>query len=289
MIETTSVHETRLAIARARGDGKRIGLVPTMGYLHKGHTSLIGIARERSDFVVVSVFVNPTQFGPGEDLERYPRDMDRDRRILLEEGANLLFAPGTEEMYGGEPSVSVDPGEIANLYCGKTRPGHFRGVATVVAKLFNIVQPDLAVFGQKDAQQFEVIRRMVRDLNFQVELVAAPIVRESDGLALSSRNTYLSPEERRDAQSLYLALRGCQTAFRDGVADAGELKRLVKKIMRPNLEIDYIAIVDWESFEPAASAGRGDYVLVAAYAGATRLIDNTRLGVDKLEDPVERR
>jgi pantoate--beta-alanine ligase len=283
MIETASVEETRNAIASARQVGKRIGFVPTMGYLHRGHISLIRIALDISDFVAVSIFVNPTQFGPKEDLKKYPRDMGRDREILIEEGCDLLFAPDEKEMYGGLPSVSVDPGELANLYCGRTRPGHFRGVATVVAKLFNIVQPDVCIFGQKDAQQFEIIRRMVRDLDFPVELVRGPIIREPDGLAMSSRNMYLSPQERERALALHAALDRCQAAFGEGLRDGRELIELARKTIEDNLRIDYVELVDGETFEPKTNAELGDFVLAAAYAGDTRLIDNTRLGIDDAE------
>ena len=274
-----TVPETRAAVRAARNQHQRIGLVPTMGALHDGHISLVRAAKSRSDFVAVSLFVNPTQFGPSEDFTRYPRTLEADRQKLESEGVDLLFAPPTEEMYppGARTFVNVD--EISERLDGRSRPGHFRGVATVVAKLFHIFDPDVAVFGQKDAAQVATIRRMVRDLIFPVEIVVAPIVRESDGLALSSRNTYLSAEERKQARVLSRALGEIEANYKAGERSAAKLIEAAQKLFasEPGVRVDYIEIADPETLEHMSLARSGTLVAVAAFVGTTRLIDNTLL------------
>ena len=253
--------------------GETVALVPTMGFLHEGHLSLVRIAKRRARRVVVSVFVNPTQFGPNEDFETYPRDMEKDAALCEAAGANLIFNPEPEEMYTDAlTTVSVD--KITKVLCGKTRPIHFNGVCTVVSKLFNIVTPDRAYFGQKDAQQLLVIRKMVKDLNFDIEIVGCPIIREADGLAKSSRNTYLSPEERKAALCLS---RGLNTgrALAEGGADADEIKTAIRSEIEkePMAKVDYVEVVDLDSLEPAQDA-KNILAAVAVYIGKTRLIDN---------------
>jgi pantoate--beta-alanine ligase len=272
---------TRLALAEylapVRGDRGRIGFVPTMGYLHEGHLSLVDLAREKSDFLVVSIFVNPLQFGPEEDLDRYPRDLDRDMVFLKDRGVDLVFHPSVGEMYpAGDPQVSVDPGSMGQGLCGRYRPGHFRGVLTVVARLFGLLRPQAAVFGQKDYQQAVLIRRMVQDLELGVEVILGPSVREADGLALSSRNVLLSPEERRDAPGLHRSLQRVQKAFGNGERSAGTLRQLLEgELMRyPHLNLQYGEVIHPETLEPLSLAAAGSVVAVAAFFGATRLIDN---------------
>ena len=225
-----------------RRDGRRIGLVPTMGYLHGGHLSLIRLAREQSDFVIVSIFVNPTQFAPGEDLDSYPRDFERDEQLCRDEGVDLVFYPCAEDMYFPDSSVYVVEESLSRGLCGRARPSHFRGVCTVVAKLFNIVQPDLAVFGEKDYQQLAILRRMVRDLNFPLEIVAGPIVRETDGLAISSRNTHLDPDERRQAVCLRRALDLAEHLYAGGERNAERISEKMRSQLAsvPSARIDYI-------------------------------------------------
>ena len=262
------------ALAR-RLDGARIGLVPTMGYLHAGHLSLIAEARKRVDAVVVSLFVNPVQFGPGEDFEKYPRDEARDLDLCGRAGAAAVFLPPVATMYAPDASVFVTEERLSAGLCGARRPGHFRGVCTVVAKLFNLTLPHLAVFGQKDYQQVAVIRRMVRDLNFPVEVVVAPIMREPDGLAMSSRNVYLSDDERRRALGLSRALQAAAACVADGGAAAAVVRARIAGVIDAHaLQLDYAEIVDAESLEPVAEARRGNVALIAAYCGRTRLIDN---------------
>ncbi len=258
-----------------RREGRRIGFVPTMGYLHAGHLSLVEDARRRSDVVAVSIFVNPTQFGPHEDFSKYPRDEARDLALCRAAGAAAVFLPAPEAMYAPDASVTVDEGRLALGLCGARRLGHFRGVCTVVAKLFNIVLPDVAVFGQKDYQQAAVIRRLVRDLNFPVEVVVAPTCREPDGLAMSSRNVYLSGEERLRALGLSRALQAAADAVADGPADAEAVRRVLRETLEAHaLKMDYAEVVDAETLVPVAQAARGHVALVAAYCGKTRLIDN---------------
>jgi len=261
-----------LAWSRAqRAENRRIGFVPTMGYLHAGHLSLVTEARRHADVVAVSIFVNPTQFGPNEDFAKYPRDEQRDLALCREAGVAAVFLPSPGVMYAPDASVSVDEAVLQQGLCGARRPGHFRGVCTVVAKLFNIVQPDVAVFGQKDFQQAAIIRRMVRDLNFPVNVVVAPILREPDGLAMSSRNVYLNAEERRQALGLSRALHAvaCGTG-------AETLRRQMREVMeRHGLRVDYAEVVDADTLTPVVGvAANGNVALVAAYCGKTRLIDN---------------
>jgi len=278
MVQT--VFEVRAGVARARARGARVGLVPTMGALHEGHLSLIHRAREDTDFVVVSIFLNPTQFGPDEDLEEYPRTPEADRAAAEEAGADLLFAPSTEEMYPEGFCTYVEvTGQMTARLCGASRPGHFRGVATVVTKLLNQVRPDLAFFGQKDAQQVAVIKRMVRDLDMPVRVVVCPTVRESDGLAMSSRNRYLSPEEREQATVLHKALERAQALFAAGQTETGGLKEAIRAVISqaPAAKVDYVDVVDAETMAPLTVVDRPALVALAVFVGRTRLIDNTVL------------
>ena len=275
------VARTREALAtelRAlRRSGATLGLVPTMGSLHPGHLSLVQRAAELADATVVSVFVNRLQFGAGEDFDAYPRDLARDVELAGAHGAHLVFAPAEREMYpAGEPRVRVDPGPMGDVLCGRHRPGHFRGVLTVVAKLFGLVRPDLAVLGRKDFQQCVLIERMIRDLDLGVRLVAAPTVRDPDGLALSSRNGYLSPAERREAARFPEALLAARHAFRRGERDAGALLRLVDTMLapRPALRLQYAECVDPATLSPVARVRTGTVLAAAAFCGRTRLIDN---------------
>jgi len=261
--------------------GREVGFVPTMGYLHKGHLSLVRRARSENDVVVVSIFVNPTQFGPNEDYERYPRDEERDRKLLEEEGADYLFIPSVSEMYPEGYSTFVEVLGLTEGLCGAKRPGHFRGVATVVTKLLNIVFPTRAYFGEKDYQQLQVIKRLVRDLNIPVEVVGCPIVREEDGLAMSSRNTYLSPEERESALSLYKGLKLAEELFESGERNPEVIKKRVEEFIlsHPKVEkIDYVEIVDPENLKPVKEVREGDVIALAVFVGKTRLIDNHRFG-----------
>ena len=271
-----TVAEVREQVKQWRKEGLTVGLVPTMGFLHEGHKSLIDRAVKENDRVVVSVFVNPTQFGPNEDFESYPRDMDKDSALCEAAGASLIFHPEPSEMYLDGYSTFVDMSTLTGGLCGKTRPIHFRGVCTVVSKLFNIVTPDRAYFGQKDAQQLAVIRQMVRDLNFGIEIVGCPIIREEDGLAKSSRNTYLNAEERAAATILSKALKEGKAALESGERDAAKVKQIVTdKINSEKLsKIDYVEIVDWNNLEPVEKVTDDVLCAVAVYIGKTRLIDN---------------
>ncbi|MEV4218875.1 pantoate--beta-alanine ligase [Nonomuraea sp. NPDC049725] len=269
------VARNRTDLIKARGDGS-VALVPTMGALHEGHRSLIRAARSRADHVVVSIFVNPLQFGPGEDFSRYPRTFEADLEVCRAEGVEVVFAPAAEDMYHPDRQVSLRSGEMGRVVEGAVRPGHFDGMLTVVLKLFNLVQPDLAVFGQKDAQQLALIRRMVADLDVPVEIVGAPTVREPDGLALSSRNRYLSPADREVALALSRALRAgaAESAPSRVVAAARE----VLEAAAPELALDYVVLVDPATFAEVAEPYRGEAVLaVAGRVGTTRLIDNAVL------------
>jgi len=271
-----TIAETRAAVRELRAAGRIVGLVPTMGALHAGHLSLVRAAREQCDAVVVSIFVNPTQFGPNEDFAKYPRTWDTDCALLEREGADLIFAPDAGEMYAAGASTFVEVEGVSDRLDGASRPGHFRGVATVVAKLFLIVAADKAFFGQKDAAQVAVLRKMVRDLNFDVELVVCPTVREADGLALSSRNRYLSAEERRQALVLSRALRRIQEQVAEGVVESAPLVREALAVLaeQPAVRVDYCRIVDPSSLEDVAEVSGGALVAVAAWVGTTRLIDN---------------
>ena len=277
----TTIDATREVVGAARRAGKRVGLVPTMGALHEGHRSLVRIAKANSDFVIVSVFVNPLQFGPAEDLAKYPRTFDHDRRMLEREGVDLIFAPTPAEMYPRPTATYVNVEGMSDRLDGASRPGHFRGVTTVVAKLFHIVSPDIAVFGQKDAAQVAVIKRMVLDSNFPLEIAVGPIVRESDGLAMSSRNAYLNAEQRQQALVLSHALREMQQAFDQGERSAGQLIEAGLAVLRKvaAVRVDYVSVVDRDSLEPLSEVKSSALVAVAAYVGATRLIDNVILQV----------
>jgi len=255
--------------------GKTIGFVPTMGYLHEGHLSLIRQAKELCQLGVVSIYVNPTQFGPNEDLDRYPRDFERDEQLCRSAGADVIFYPDNREMYFPDHFTWVITEQMTQKLCGLSRPDHFRGVTTIVAKLFNIVQPDLAVFGQKDAQQALVIKRMVSDLDFPVQIVVAPIVREADGLALSSRNKFLDPKQRREAASIYQTIQFADREYKKGRRDFAVLARQAGEFLnnRAECRIDYIEFLDAESLESPA-ADRPVLMAVAVYFGQTRLIDN---------------
>jgi pantoate--beta-alanine ligase len=271
-----NVAEMQQASASVKRSGRRIALVPTMGALHDGHVALIRKARERGAAVVVSIYVNPTQFGPTEDFKQYPRDLDRDTSICVRESVDVAFAPADAEMYAGDVSTWVEEVRLARRLEGERRPHHFRGVCTVVAKLFNIVQPDLAVFGQKDYQQLKVVERMARDLCYGIEIVPAPTVREPDGLALSSRNRYLSPEERAQATVLWKALNTAQDLFNAGERNAHRLETAMLRAVQlaPAARLDYAEIADAETLEPVTEVKRGHVALIAAYIGKTRLIDN---------------
>ncbi len=280
MRTVSRIAELRALLADERRAGRRIGFVPTMGFLHDGHLTLVDEARRRSDVIVMSVFVNPLQFGPSEDFTRYPRDAEGDAAKARDRGVDLLFLPHATEMYPRERVVDVVPRALATRWEGEVRPGHFAGVLTVVAKLFNIVQPDVAVFGQKDVQQATLVRAMVRDLDFPVEIVVAPTVRERDGLALSSRNTYLSADDRRRALVLSRALRAIERSFAGGERDASSLDWLARGVLseESDVRLDYLAIVDPETLEPAPTARDGTVVGIAARGGASRLFDNVILG-----------
>lgn len=271
-----TVGEMRAASREYLKQGKSLGFVPTMGALHAGHKSLIERARKENDAVVVSIYVNPTQFGPGEDFEKYPRTLDADVKLCGEAGADVIFAP--DNLYGKEPRTFINVGELDEPLCGMSRPGHFRGVATVVAKLLNIVTPDRAYFGRKDAQQLLIIETMVRDLDFGCAIVPCEIVRDSDGLAMSSRNRYLSPADRRQALAISKALTYCRTKIEQGERDAmkliGEMAEILEQ--QPDLEIDYVALVDAHTLVDLKRL-RGDLLAaIAVKVGATRLIDNSR-------------
>ena len=272
----STVKEVRDIVAEWRKEGKTVGFVPTMGYLHEGHGSLISKAVEQNDKAVVSIFVNPMQFGPTEDLESYPRDLEKDSKFCESLGADLIFHPEPEEMYHEGFSSFVDMTVLTEELCGLSRPVHFRGVCTVVSKLFNIVQPDRAYFGQKDAQQLAIIRRMVRDLNMDIEIVGCPIVREEDGLAKSSRNTYLNEEERKAALILSKAVFLGKKMVEDGETSAAAVKEaMIKKIeSEPMAKIDYVEAVDGLSMQPVEEIKAPVLVAMAVYIGKTRLIDN---------------
>lgn len=265
-------------VGRVRRSGHTIGLVPTMGYLHEGHLSLIDRCRGLTDYVVLSIYVNPLQFGPGEDLDRYPRDLERDLRLADARGVDLAFAPSDRELYPLEIAVAVTPKRLANRLCGLSRPGHFEGVLTVVCKLFGIVQPDVGVFGQKDFQQAVLIERMVADLNLPVRIEVAPTVREPDGLAMSSRNAYLSKDERQQALNISRALAASVSAFRAGERAAAALRSGILQRLEAvtGLEVEYAELVSADGLEPVEVADADTVVAVAARVGRTRLIDNVR-------------
>jgi pantoate--beta-alanine ligase len=274
-----TIESMRAACRVARRGGERLGFVPTMGALHEGHSSLLRAARASCDVVVASIFVNPTQFVPNEDLAKYPRSFERDRDLLANEGVELLFAPSVEEMYPAGAVTWVTVEGLSDKLDGGSRPRHFRGVTTVVAKLFHIVEPDAAFFGQKDAAQVAIVRRMVRDLNFPVEIVACPIVREPDGLAMSSRNAYLDPQQRKQALVLHRSLMRVQKSWEAGERDAAKLVATGREEVagEKSVRLDYFEIIDPDSLDPVESVARGALVAVAAFVGTTRLIDNILL------------
>jgi pantoate--beta-alanine ligase len=266
----------KAACRKANREGKTLGLVPTMGALHEGHLSLVRAARAQCDVTAVSIFVNPLQFGPTEDFGKYPRTIERDSALLQEAGVDLLFLPSVAEMYPPGATTHVDVSDLSSKLDGGSRPGHFLGVATVVCKLFEIVRPDRAYFGQKDAAQVALLRKMARDLDMDVEIVVCPIVREADGLAMSSRNAYLNAEQRKQALVLSRALTQVKSAVDAGESDAARLAEIGAQIVaaEPGAKVDYFAIVDADTLEPVDTVSRGTLVAVAAWVGATRLIDN---------------
>jgi len=274
------ISEMKSIIRELKKEGRSIGFVPTMGYLHEGHISLIRASKKENDITVVSIFVNPLQFGKNEDLDRYPRDLERDMEICRREGVDYLFYPSYEDMYPEGFSTYVVVEGITEKLCGAFRPGHFKGVTTVVTKLFNIVKPDRAYFGKKDYQQFKVIQKMVRDLNMDVQVIGCPIVREKDGLAMSSRNKYLSENERKADLSISRSLFEAKRLFDQGVDDVNRLKEEIKRIVlaHPEVrEIQYVEIVDPETLESKEKAEKGDIIAIAVFVGDTRLIDNIQL------------
>lgn len=276
MERVTSIEEVRNALARPRLEGRTVGFVPTMGALHRGHLSLVRSSMRHADVTVVSIFVNPTQFGPNEDYEAYPRDPEGDAALLESEGVQLLFEPTVPIMYPDGSTTAVDPGPLGCLWCGAQRPGHFAGVATVVTKLFNIVEPDLAFFGEKDYQQLQVIKRVVRDLDMRTRIVGVLTVREADGLAMSTRNRYLTPEERSHATVLYRALSSAHDAACAGEIDAVGLARALRQTIEaePLVELEYAAVVDAVTLGEIETVERPARALVAARVGRARLIDN---------------
>jgi pantoate--beta-alanine ligase len=279
-----TIADLRSLLRPLREKGQRIGFVPTMGFLHEGHGALIRQSAARCDATVVSIFVNPTQFGPSEDLANYPRDLERDQNLCLEAGATVLFLPEAAEIYPTGFQTHVEPGHLAEPLCGRFRPGHFRGVATVVAKLFNIVQPDLAFFGQKDFQQTVVIRRMARDLNLTVDVVVVPTIREADGLALSSRNAYLDAVARSRALCISEGLLAAKAAFDQGERGAGKLVKLARGHLAEVDSLQYLKLVDVQNLEPIqGQVDRTAALCVAAYVGATRLIDNVILAPSPMD------
>ena len=279
MLTATSIADCHTAVAEARAPGRRIGFVPTMGALHEGHLSLVEAARAHSDYVVMSIFVNPLQFGPGEDYERYPRDVAADASLAESRGVDLVFAPRAHEMYPAEANVTLKGGRITGDWEGRIRPGHFDGVLTVVAKLLHIVQPDCVVFGQKDLQQARIVESMIHDLNLPVELILSSTIRDPDGLALSSRNRYLSPADRERALALSRALRGIQAAHARGERDVATLERAGHAILvaSQGIKIDYLAVVERDSFRRPATLGVRGAAIGAIRVGTTRLIDNVLL------------
>jgi pantoate--beta-alanine ligase len=275
MERVVSIDEVRGALARARLEGRTIGLVPTMGALHEGHLSLVRESRRSADVTVVSVFVNPTQFGPDEDYAAYPRDLEGDAALLAAEGVDMLFEPTVAVMYPSGAATVVDPGPLGTVLCGATRPGHFTGVATIVVKLLNIVAPDVAFFGEKDYQQLVVIRSVVRDLDIRVRVEGCPIVRESSGLAMSSRNRYLTPPQRTAALALYRALSGAQDAAASGEGNVAVLERGMRAVVgaQEGVELEYAVVVNAETLAPLTRLDGPARALVAARVGTARLID----------------
>lgn len=273
-----TIAETKKIIRLEKHKGKTIGFVPTMGYLHKGHLSLVHIARRKSEFLVVSIFVNPTQFSPDEDLKKYPWDIKRDLKLLKQEGTDLVFYPSVKQIYPSDYKTYVQVKDLSKLLCGVSRPHHFQGVTTVVLKLFNIIKPDIAVFGQKDYQQGVIIKRMVKDLCLDIKILFGKIVREKDGLAMSSRNTYLSPQQRENAIVLYQSLRWVKWCFNDGLTSPKKAIKKIRAMIKQNSgKVDYIVAVNKNTLEPVKKLKKGTLIALAAYFGKTRLIDNTIL------------
>jgi pantoate--beta-alanine ligase len=281
-----TVEELEEALARLEARGRSLALVPTMGYLHEGHLRLVDEARRTAEAVAMTIFVNPIQFEPGEDLERYPRDLERDLRLASDRGVDLVFAPSLDEMYpDGPPSVRVDPGPMGGRLCGAHRPTHFSGVLTVVARLLGLFRPDVAVFGRKDYQQAVLVRRMVRDLAFPVRIEVGPLVREADGLALSSRNAYLSPAEREEAVGLFRSLTAADRAFRSGAIRSDAVLGVARDVLagHPLLRVEYLELVHPATLAPLSEAREGAVVAVAARCGPSRLIDNVVLGAEETD------
>ena len=277
----TGIPEMKALAGEWKAAGRTIGFVPTMGYLHEGHLSLVRASKERCEATVVSIFVNPAQFGPSEDFQRYPRDLAKDSAMLEREGVDVLFVPAAEAVYPPGYKTYVEVRDLQDRLCGRTRPGHFRGVATVVLKLFNIVRPDIAFFGAKDAQQTVTIEKMARDLDLDVEIAVCPVVREPDGLAMSSRNVYLSPDERAAARVLSKSLTEAERLIREGERDAARLAGRIEDIIagEPLVRLDYAEIVEAESLEPVVEVRGDTLILLAVYIGRTRLIDNLRVRI----------
>ncbi|MFA5239691.1 MAG: pantoate--beta-alanine ligase [Phycisphaerae bacterium] len=278
-----TIESVRRLVKAARGKGKTIGLVPTMGALHIGHISLIEKAKRKTDFVVVSIFVNPTQFGPGEDFEKYPRPLKADLEICKKAGVAVVFAPTAKQMYPRENLTWVNVEKLTEQLCGRSRPGHFRGVTTVCAKLFNIVAPDLAFFGQKDAQQVIVIKRMVADLNMPLKIVVCPTVRQPDGLAVSSRNQYLTAQQKKDAALIYKSLQKCRQLIKDGISNSKTIIAQMRKVLQqaPSIRIEYISIVDAETLRELDKITGKVLTAIAVKIGSTRLIDNILMDTGK--------
>jgi pantoate--beta-alanine ligase len=278
----TTIPEMQVIAEQLRQQGKRVALVPTMGYLHRGHASLIKLARSRADVVMTSIFVNPTQFAPNEDYERYPRDLERDKTIATDAGSDIIFYPDVAEMYPKQFSSKVEVERVSRILEGAFRPTHFQGVTTVVAKLFHITKPHFAIFGQKDAQQAFIIRKMVQDLNFDVEIILAPIVREEDGLALSSRNIYLDETQRKNALTLYRSLQHASVRIQMGIKSTVELRSEMERMLRSGnpTQIDYIAFINPDRFEEIENVEPPEVlVALAVRFGKTRLIDNMSIQV----------
>jgi len=278
-----TIESVRVRVKAARGQGRKIGLVPTMGALHIGHISLIEAAAKNCDFVVVSIFVNPTQFGPGEDLEKYPRPLEADLEICKKSGVDVVFAPTPQQMYPADNLVWVNVEKLTDSLCGRSRPGHFRGVTTVCAKLFNIVTPDIAYFGQKDAQQAIIIKRMAADLNMPLEIVVCPTIREPEGLAISSRNQYLTKQQKKDATIIYTSLQTCSRMIDDGITETKEIIAEMRKILQqvPSIEIEYVSIVDSVTLQNIDKIAGKILAAVAVRIGPARLIDNILVDADK--------
>lgn len=276
MVVVQKIQEMKEIVKRLKKEGKSIGFVPTMGYLHEGHLSLVRLSKQQNDITIMSIFVNPIQFGPNEDYDKYPRDFERDKSLAEKEGVDYIFYPSVKEMYPEDFKTVVSVKKITEIMCGKSRPGHFDGVATVVLKLFNIVNPDRAYFGQKDAQQLAVIKQMVKDLNLDVEIIPCPIVREQDGLAMSSRNVYLSEEERKSAAVLYRALNLAKEMIEKGEKDVSSIKRAMEEMILKEkyTKIDYIEFVNNETFEIISKVEGKVLIALAVFVGKARLIDN---------------